>query len=140
MPTGIGGLKERPEALENEKIGLRINNSFLTVQANYTFTEVATRVCMNPILKAEPEHGCLFERKRHMRIFFFTACLSFCIPLILQRCLCDVNANKDRVDGRSVVHSFYFRALHPPRKKVLNFRIMQLVKTVPTVISFNEDH
>ena len=52
LPTGMDGLKERQEESENEKIGPRINNSFLTVRANHKFTEVATRVCMNPILEA----------------------------------------------------------------------------------------
>lgn len=42
FPTGLDRFKGRQEERENEKIGLRINNSFLEVQVNYTFTEVAT--------------------------------------------------------------------------------------------------
>ena len=65
LPKGIDGLKEIQEERENEKMGLHINNSFLTVQANYTFTEEATLVCMNPILEVEPGHDWLFERDSH---------------------------------------------------------------------------
>lgn len=78
LPTGINGLKERLEARENEKIGLGINNSFLNVQGNYTFTEVATRFYMNSILKAESNHNWLFERQSrvHVQVFFLLLQLS----------------------------------------------------------------
>lgn len=83
LPTGIDGLKESPEARENEKIGLNINNSFLTVQANYTFTEVATRVWINLILKAEPDHDWLFERVTCAPWGFFSAIVTVCLCLHL---------------------------------------------------------
>lgn len=88
LPTGIDGLKERQEERENEKIGLHINNSFLTVQANYTFTEVATRVCMNPILKAETGYDCLFKRESHVCTWgnFFCHCDCLCLHLSLSAC------------------------------------------------------
>lgn len=87
MPKGIYGLKERHEERENVKMGLHINNSFLTVQANYTFTEEATLVCMNPILKVEPGHDWLFERDSHvctMRILLrLSPSVSLCLYLYL---------------------------------------------------------
>lgn len=61
LPTGIDGLKERQEERENEKIGLHIYNSFMTVAANYTLAEVATLVCLDP----EEEESCV-----HLKDFF----------------------------------------------------------------------
>lgn len=83
LPKGIDGLKERQEERENEKIALHINNSFLTVQANYIFRKVAAGVCMNPFLQAEPDHDRLFERESsyvHIDTFFHAiVCLSGCL-------------------------------------------------------------